>query len=233
MSGTSRRELSRCHEPEAKQEAEGGRRAWLAARPRAPRPRRSPDAGHCAFKAARSRGPHGPRQRRVADPHGCGALFVSCHSFTHSFVLEKEGCHQSPYSMLRTGWAQGRGPPPHAGPGPARTGPGGKRTDREPRGGGDGPAEPRTGRRGRRKQGATGRGRDLPAAPAPERRPRSAGRRPARGEPWRELSLSRLRQSGPAGAPASLWTSLRRGRLPRRLRNGLWHPPPSRVLQGK
>lgn len=164
MSGTSRRELSRCHEPEAEQDAEGGRRAWLAARPRAPRPRRSPDAGHCAFKAARSRGPHGPRQRRVADPHGCGALFVSCHSFTHSFDPEKEGCHQSPYSMLRTGWPQGPGPPPYAGPGPARTGPGGKRTDREPRGGGDGPSEPRTGRRGRRK-------RARPAAAATSPRP--------------------------------------------------------------
>lgn len=99
----------------------------------------------------------------VADPHGCGALFVSCHSFTHSFVPEKEGCHQSPYSMLRTGWAQGPGPPPHAGPGPARTGPGGKRTDREPRGGSDGPAEPRTGRRGRRK-----RARPAAAATSPQ-----------------------------------------------------------------
>lgn len=207
MSGTSRREMSRCHEPEAEQEAEGGRRAWLAARPRAPQPRRSPDAGHCAFKAARSRGPHGPRQRRVADPHGCGALFVSCHSFTHSFDPEKEGCHQSPYSTLRTGWAQGRGPPPHAGPGPTRTGPGGKRTDREPRGGGDGPAEPRTGRRGRRK-----RARPAAAATSP-RRPHLSGDLALRGGgrlagnrggschsavSGRAARLAPLRLSGPA-----------------------------------
>lgn len=151
MSGTSRRELSRCHEPEAEQEAEGGRRAGLA-RSQTSRTATSALARRRTLRV-QGRAFTGPArssaETTVADPHGCGALFVSCHSFTHSFVPEKEGCHQSPYSMLRTGWAQGRGPPPYAGPGPARTGPGGKRTDREPRGGGDGPAEPRTGRRGR------------------------------------------------------------------------------------
>lgn len=204
MSGTSRRELSRYHEPEAEQEAEGGRRAWLASRPRAPRPRRSPD-----HDTARSRPRvHGARTVLSRDDSRrpprvwCSVRWRSVRllSFIHSFIRSGKG-RMPPVPLLHaTGWAQGRGPPPHAGPGPARTGPGGKRTDREPRGGGDGPAEPRTGRRGRRKRGATGRGRNLPAAPAPERRPCSAGRRPARGEPWRELSLSRLRQSGPAGA---------------------------------
>lgn len=234
MSGTSRRELSRCHEPEAEQEAEGGRRAGLArsqtsrtatsalARRRTLRVQGRAFTGPARSSAETSRRP--PRVWRS----------VRLLSFIHSFIRSRKG-RMPPVPLLHAAHGLGSGARSAATrrPGSRTDGPGGqthrqgttRRRRRPSRASNWPPRAP--------KAGATGRGRNLPAAPAPEWRPRSAARRPARGEPWRELSLGRLRQSGPAGAPASLWTSLRRGRLPRRLRNGLWHPPPSRVLQGK